>query len=178
MYNKKVAVLCNGPSRSAYNPDKEYAYRIGCNIPWTKVDCTVILDPQLVKVLVKDITLIDCDVYFSQAAWDYVEEVGAVSLFNSLGIIEKTRKGLSSGNLACLKAVDLGYTDIDIYGADAMTTNDIRSNNVSKSYTRNFLDSDSMNMSPDWRTNFNKMIKNHPNVKFNFIERNGNVKSL
>jgi hypothetical protein len=50
----KCAVLCNGPSRSAYNPEKEYAYRIGCNIPWTKVDCTVILDPQMVKVLIKN----------------------------------------------------------------------------------------------------------------------------
>lgn len=167
----KCAVLCNGPSRSAYNPEKEYAYRIGCNIPWTKVDCTVILDPQMVKVLVKDTSLIDCDVYFSQAAWDYIEEVGASSLFKSLGIIQKTRKGLSSGNLACMKAVELGYTEIDIYGADAFTTSDIRSNNVSKSYTRNFLYSDSMNMSPDWRTNFNKMIQSHPNINFNFIKR-------
>lgn len=166
----KCAVLCNGPSRSTYNPQTEYAYRIGCNIPWTKVDCTVILDPQMVKVLVRDISLIDCGVYFSQAAWDYVEEVKAVSLFNSLGIIEKTQKGLSSGNLACIKAIELGYTDIDIYGADAMTTNDIRSNNVSKSYTRNFLDSDSMNMSPDWRHNFNRMIESHPEVKFNFVK--------
>jgi hypothetical protein len=124
----------------------------------------------MVKVLVNNTSLIDCDVYFSQAAWDYVKEVAAVSLFNSLGIIEKTRKGLSSGNLACMKAVELGYTDIDIYGADAMTTNDIRSNNVSKSYTRNFLDSDSMNMSPDWRHNFNRMIESHPEVKFNFIK--------
>ena len=167
----KCAVLCNGPSRSAYNPEKEYAYRIGCNIPWTKVDCTVILDPQMVKVLIKDTSLINCHVYFSQAAWDYVQEVNASLLFKNLGIIQKTRKGLSSGNLACIKAVELGYTEIDIYGADAMTTNDIRSNNVSKSYTRNFLDSDSMNMSPDWRTNFNKMIHNHPEVKFNFIKR-------
>ena len=173
VYNKKVAVLCNGPSRSAYDPNTEYAYRIGCNIPWTKVDCTVILDPQMVKVIIKDISLIDCKVYFSQAAWDYVEEVGAKSLFGDiyLGIIQKTKKGMSSGNLACLKMVELGYTDIDVYGADAMTTNDIRSNNVSKSYTRNFLDSDSMNMSPDWRTNFNKMIKDHPEVTFNFIRK-------
>ena len=173
VYNKKVAVLCNGPSRSAYDPNTEYAYRIGCNIPWTKVDCTVILDPQMVKVIIKDISLIDCKVYFSQAAWDYVEEVGAKSLFSDiyLGIIQKTKKGMSSGNLACLKMVELGYTDIDVYGADAMTTNDIRSNNVSKSYTRNFLDSDSMNMSPNWRINFNKMIEDHPNVKFNFIRK-------
>jgi hypothetical protein len=125
----------------------------------------------MVKVLIKDTSLINCHVYFSQVAWDYVEEVGASSMFKSLGIIQKTRKGLSSGNLACMKAVELGYIEIDIYGADAMTTNDIRSNNVSKSYTRNFLDSDSMNMSPDWRTNFNKMIHNHPKVKFNFIKR-------
>lgn len=174
----KVAVLCNGPSRSAYDPNKEYAYRIGCNIPWTKVDCTVIIDPQLVKVLIKDTSLIDYKVYFSQAVWDHVQEVGATPLFDCLGIIQKNKRGVSSGNIACMKAVELGYKDIDIYGADAMVVNDIRSNTVRKSYTRNFLDSDGMNMSPDWRTNFNKMIKDHPDVKFNFIERNGNVKEL
>lgn len=168
----KVAVLCNGPSRSAYDPNKEYVYRIGCNIPWTKVDCTVILDPQMVKILIDDMSLIDCKIYFSQGAWDYIKEVKAEHLFEDLklGIIYKDKKGLSSGNLACLKMVELGYTDIDIYGADAMTTGDIRSNSVKKSYTRKFLDSDSINMSPNWRTNFNKMIADHPNVKFNFIK--------
>jgi len=178
MYNKKVAVLCNGPSRSAYDPNKEYAYRIGCNIPWTKVDCTVILDPQLVKVLIRDISLIDCKVYFSQDAWEYVEQIGAKQLFDTLGIIQKTYKGLSSGNLACLKAVELGYTDIDIYGADAFTIGNVLNNTVDKSYTRNFIDSDSMNMSPDWRLNFNRMIESHPEVKFNFIKGDGNVKEL
>jgi len=170
MYNKKVAVLCNGPSRSAYNPDKEYAYRIGCNIPWTKVDCTVILDPQMVKVLIRDISLIDCKVYFSQDVMEYVDQIGAKQLFDILGIIQKTQKGLSSGNLACLKAVELGYTDIDIYGADSFTTGNIRNNTVDKSYTRNFIDSDSMNMSPDWRLNFTRMIESNPEVKFNFIK--------
>ena len=177
VYNKKVAVLCNGPSRSAYDPNTEYAYRIGCNIPWTKVDCTVILDPQMANLIASDRSLIDCKIYFSDNAWEHVKDK---SVFEDifLGTIAKTKKGMSSGNMACMKMVELGYKDIDIYGADAMTTSDIRSNNVRKSYTRNFLDSDSMNMSPDWRTNWNKMIKDHPDVKFNFIKGNGNVKEL
>ena len=170
VYNKKVAVLCNGPSRSAYDPNTEYAYRIGCNIPWTKVDCTVILDPQMANLIASDMSLIDCKIYFGEETWEQVKDK---SVFKDifLGTIVKNKKGMSSGNLACLKMVELGYTDIDIYGADAMTTNDIRSNNVSKSYTRKFLDSDSINMSPNWRTNFNRMIEQYPNVKFNFIRK-------
>lgn len=167
----KCAVLCNGPSRSAYNPETEYAFRIGCNIPWTKVDCTVILDQQLVNILVANPSLIDFNIYFSKDAWEHVRTIKAEPLFEDrfLGTIVKTRKGLSSGNLACMKAVELGYKDIDIYGADAFTTNDVRSNTVRKSYTRKFLDSDGINMSGNWRTNFNKMIDSYPEVKFNFI---------
>ena len=177
MYNKKVAVLCNGPSRSAYDPSKEYAYRIGCNIPWTKVDCTVILDPQMANLIASDMSLIDCKIYFSENAWEHVKDK---SVFKDvfLGTIAKTKKGMSSGHLACSKILELGYTDIDIYGADAMTTGDIRSNNVRKSYTRKFLDSDGINMSPNWRTNWNRLIEQYPNVKFNFIKGNGNVKEL
>lgn len=174
----KVAVLCNGPSRSAYDPNKEYAYRIGCNIPWTKVDCTVILDEKVVRLWVADLDITDCPAWFSQQAWDHAKAEGYDIILKDkfLGIIEKAKRGLSSGNLACLKMVELGYTDIDIYGADAFTCNDIRSN--TKSYTRNFLPPIEMNMSPDWRTNFNKMIANHPNVKFNFIKGDGSVKLL
>ena len=167
MYNKKVAVLCNGPSRSAYDPNKEYAFRIGCNIPWTKVDCTVVLDPQMANLIASKRSLIDCKIYFSENAWEHVKDKSKLEdIF--LGTIVKTRKGMSSGHLACTKIVELGYKDIDIYGADAMTTGDIRSNNVSKSYTRNFLDSDGMNMSPDWKHNWERMIQEHPDVKFNF----------
>jgi hypothetical protein len=166
------AVLCNGPSRSAYNPEKEYTFRIGCNIPWTKVDCTVILDQQLVNVLINNPDLIDFNIYFSEDAWQHVRTIKAENLFKDrfVGTIVKAKKGLSSGNLACLKAVELGYTDIDIYGADSFTTNDIRSNTVRRSYTRKFLDSDSINMSGSWKTNFNKMIESYPEVTFNFIK--------
>jgi hypothetical protein len=132
----------------------------------------VILDPQLINVLVADPSLIDFNIYFGTDAWEHIKYIKAESLFEDrfLGTVVKIQKGMSSGNLACMKAVELGYTDIDIYGADAFTTSDIRSNNVKKSYTRKFLDSDSINMSPDWRSNFNRMIESHPEVNFNFIK--------
>jgi hypothetical protein len=175
----KVAVLCNGPSRSAYDPNKEYAYRIGCNIPWTKVDCTVILDPGMVEMIAKDRSLIDCDIYFGKDAWEAISpEVKREVQDLSLGIINYTRKGRSSGNVACLKAVELGYKDIDIYGADAFTCNNTMNNTHDKSYTRNFKDHEGMNMTPDWRLEFTRMIEGNPNVSFNFIKGDGSVKSL
>ena len=38
----KGAVVANGPSRTRFNSSDGYNYTIGCNIPWTKVDSTVI----------------------------------------------------------------------------------------------------------------------------------------
>jgi hypothetical protein len=179
MYNKKVAVLCNGPSRSAYDPDKEYAYRIGCNIPWTKVDCTVIIDPKMLDIIARDPSLIDCKIYFGKDSWDYAEKTSKKMFEDlSLGVVSYTERGRSSGNIACLKAIELGYKDIDIYGADAFTCNDITTNTHDKSYTRNFKEQDGMNMSADWRIDFIRMIEKNLDVSFNFIKGDSNVKEL
>ena len=58
------AVLCNGSTRSLFVDSSQYNYIIGCNIPWTKVDSTVIMD---VGVLDKWNT--PCNFYASDRAW-------------------------------------------------------------------------------------------------------------
>jgi hypothetical protein len=171
IYNKKVAVLCNGPSRSLYDPSKEYEYRIGCNIPWTTVNSTVIADEHVLRVIARDNTLLNCPAWFSEESWRATDEWKVRDYINNnkffLGFI-KRGEGLSSGNIACGKLIELGYTDIDIYGADAFWT--LEHHNGVKSYTREFLPDPVSNNTLSWRLTWQKMIKNNPNVTFNFIK--------
>ena len=60
----KTALLCNGPSRVVYQPNLEYNYIIGCNIPWTKVNSTVIMDVGVLEKLKEPYML-----FISRKAW-------------------------------------------------------------------------------------------------------------
>jgi hypothetical protein len=62
----KCAVLCNGPSRFDYQPSTEYDYVIGCNVPWTDVDATVIVDEVVVERWSKQPDLNKLPAYFSR----------------------------------------------------------------------------------------------------------------
>ena len=133
----KAALLGNGPSRKFYDPSKEYAYRIGCNIPWADVDATVITDDNVVVLWKKNNDLIKCPVFFSQKAWMFTDEIKFRPFINEnnyyAGMIDR-KPYESSGNSACRKLVELGYKEIDIYGCDAYFTKAHGHN--TKSYTR------------------------------------------
>jgi hypothetical protein len=163
----KAAILCNGPSRILYDPNKDYDYRIGCNVPWTKVDSTVIVDEQVAKILAKDHSLIICPMWFSEEAWRSAAEFNLRPYVEFLGFV-KRGEGLSSGNVACKKVLELGYTEIDIYGADAYWQ--LEHHDGIKSYTRKFLSDPVSNNSASWRHHWNEMIKNNKQVKFSFIK--------
>ena len=163
----KVAVLCNGPSRSAYSPDTEYAYRIGCNIPWAEVDCTVITDEQLITAINKDRSILKYPIYISEEALDVARRY-KINDLDILGQVDR-HKYASSGHVAVQLAIDLGYKDIDIYGADAQFTNDIRGN--IHSYTREFVKDVYSNGSGTWKLQWDQMVDNFKDVKFNFIRK-------
>ena len=172
-YNGKIAaVLGNGPSRKFYDPSKVYDFRMGCNIPWTDVDATIILDENIIKLWAKDKTLIKVPAYFSVHAWMAADEwrlrahVYSNDLF--LGLVSKEQNE-SSGNVAAKQLVQDGYTEIDIYGCDAYWTETHGYN--TESYTRQFVSGiDMINNSYKWKLLWDAFIKKHPEVKFNFIK--------
>jgi hypothetical protein len=169
----KCAILGNGPSRSAYSPDKEYDYRIGCNIPWAVTDCTIIIDPDVVTAWSFKLDIIKCPVWLSRVAYrhsdkvriqptkvtmrDYVED-------NKLFLgIEPQPEHYSSGHIATNKAIELGYKYIDLYGFDSYFEDTM------DSYTRLHVKDKPMNHIKKWRGLWDKIIASHPDIKFNFI---------
>ena len=168
----KCAVLGNGPSRSAYVPGNDYDLVIGCNIPWTQVDCTVILDENIIMLWHKNHDLIKVPAYFSKKAWMYADGLKTFRPFIQengwfLGLVDN-KDHQSSGNVAGKVAVELGYKLIDAYGCDAAFT-EAHGHNT-QSFTREYVSGiDMINNSYLWRLHWDKLVKSNPDVTFNFI---------
>ena len=158
----KVALLCNGPSRVAFKSELGYNYIIGCNTPWTKVDATVVIDYNVLDKVENPVNL-----YCSRRAWRECPEkqrsrwIGyLVKLFDSLPEYD------SAGHAAARILLEMGATEIDIYGCDSWFLNN------TESYTHKYVDSRSDNMSKHvsvWRQRWYELMGQNPNVKFNFI---------
>ena len=168
----KCAVLCNGPSRIAYQPSDEYQFVMGCNIPWTKTDATCIVDDVIIIEWAKNRSLITCDVFLSKEAWSKACQLDKV--FFEQYYAGEVRPGThydSSGHTAVRKMIGLGYTEIDIFGCDAYFKRNV------DSYTSNFIIRDTspnaelrkVERAVGWKVQWNIMIDNHPDVKLNFI---------
>ena len=169
----RAALLGNGPSRKFYDPSKVYDYRLGCNIPWADVDATLVLDGNIVALWNKKHDLIKVPAYFSRHSWMFGDELKTFRPFikeNDLfiGLVDR-QPDESSGNVAAKKLVELGYTELDIYGCDAYFTEALGHN--IKSYTREFISGiDMVNNSYKWKLTWDAYMKKHPEIKFNFIK--------
>ena len=169
----KCAILGNGPSRSLYSPSKQYDYCIGCNIPWAVTDCTVIIDKDVMAAWSKNLDLIKCSVWLTNSAYSisgrmfinhptkylktYLKQNNLVNGF------KQHKVGHSSGHLAAQVAIDLGYTEIDLYGFDSYFSNTM------ESYTLKHVATIPDNRVESWRKIWNSIISSNPDVVFNFI---------
>jgi hypothetical protein len=154
------AVLCNGSTRSLFVDSSQYNYVIGCNIPWTKVDSTVIMD---VGVLEKWNN--PCNFYASVSAWREFR-VRERFIDHLIELFEPMKEYDTTGHVALRKVIAMGATKVDIYGCDSWFTDD------TNSYTHQWVDSRSIDMSKQvrvWRQRWNEIISNNPDVSINFI---------
>lgn len=167
----KAAVLCNGPSRSSFQSRIGYDLVLGCNIPWTDVDATVVLDEEVIKAWQKRLELIKCKVYYSRKAWDYFHRYKHERAFfmeRSAGIVQVQPQYHSAGHVAVEKAINLGYKVIDIYGCDVMFADTIAS--YTRQHIPNNVRDDSKRHIQGWRDRWNKIIESHPEITLNFIK--------
>jgi hypothetical protein len=165
----KVAVLCNGPSRFAYTGRLGYDYVIGCNIPWTEVDATVVLDENVIHRWAKEPDLIRCKTYFSRKAWMETDAIKKRDFFHPylIEVIDIMPEYDSSGHNAARCAIKLGANQLDIYGCDSWFDQTIVS--YTHEYFKNLNPDNSKKHVMGWRKRWEEIIKSNPDVMFNFI---------
>jgi hypothetical protein len=162
----KAAVLCNGPSRSLFTTTDGYDYLIGCNIPWRQVDSTVVLDVGVVAQWHKH-RFPNVPTWFSTHAWRETRFKDRNFFKDSfLGLVNPLPEYDSSGHVACSKVIELGYTEIDIFGCDSWFTDS------TDSCTHQYVDgrpSDRSKHIIGWRKRWETIMNSHPEVKITFI---------
>jgi hypothetical protein len=167
----RVAILGNGPSRNSYLEHKgEYDFVIGCNIPWTEVDMTVILDVDVAQEMIRHYqngnpNLVTCPIKFGWFAWDWLQSCRKDRHWRHLftGFI-KPKHRESSGHIAAQVAIEKGATEIDLYGIDSWFEETV------ESHTHSIVKDTNADIKtvPDWRDNWNKFIRANPEVKVEF----------
>lgn len=162
----KAAILGNGPSRNEYKGG--YDLVIGCNVPFTEVNYTVIYDLEVAKLWQSNRDLIKCPAYFSIYAWHNIDEEFKSYIIDNNYYMGKAiyRLGdkFTSGHVAAQIAIDAGYNELDLYGFDSYFEDDV------DSYTRQFLDTPLRGTSivKYWREEWKNLIEVNNNIKFNF----------
>lgn len=167
----KCAVLCNGPSRVSYQSREGYDFVIGCNIPWTEVDATVVVDEEIIRLWAATPTLITVPTYFGDKAWRYTDSIRKRDVFQPYfaGLMKVDTSYPSSGHVAADVALQKGATEIDIYGCDSWFKESV------DSYTEAYVPSGpnkEVRRAPrvrGWRERWNRMIEGNPTVQINFI---------
>lgn len=168
----KGAVVGNGPSRTRFSNPNGYNYTIGCNIPWTKVDATVILDGNVIERWTRDLTLISCPAFFTVRAWQTADEykIREYIINNNLFIdlMPDAPELFSSGHVAAQIMCENEFTELDIYGIDSMFKYTV------ESFTNTLVDDHNpdseMQRIVNWRKNWEKLQSDYPEVSFNFVK--------
>lgn len=165
----KAALLCNGPSRILFRNQCEYDYVMGCNIPWAKVDASLILDKEVVEYFWCMTHKIDFKLYFSEDAWRITYHMKSRPYFKEflIELIKNPKPYWSCGHEALKILIKKEYKEIDIYGCDS------RFRNTLESHTHQFVNTSNENLDvcvKNWNKNWDYLIETNPEVKINFIE--------
>jgi hypothetical protein len=155
-------VLGNGPSKKEY--DRSGDLVIGCNIP-TKdfsVDATVICDEEIVWVLKNNLTLIDVPVIISTKVYEKMKELKIVDNFQVVSVF-KPSDWHNAAHYAADRLIDLGCTEIHIWGCDSIFEDDIESETSQHVEKHHKGDA---RFIKNWRRVWLEKKQNNPNVNF------------
>jgi hypothetical protein len=183
---KECNVLGSGPSRVSYVPNELPS--IGCNFPWTKVDWTIIFDPDPLVRLADNPALIDLDtqLIISKHALIHIKHHKLIDKIPHK--IAATYKNIShpeygfkrsSGHYAAQWMISMGYNRLNIYGCDNYFGDLYCTDNYSHTpNTAHYIDNTNLkvysdeqlrNRGKEWHHAWKMLEKQHPNVEFNFV---------
>ena len=184
--NNECNVLCSGPSRKSYIQNDLPS--IGCNFPWTKVDYTIIFDFPAIDKLCENPLLIDDSVklVIHQRVYGHLKHTNKLDILKSkidsifnYPIGNTAEFFRSSGHYAALYMISMGFTKLNIYGCDNYFGDDRCVDNythqigfphyIENTNLINFGEERLIKRGVSWRDEWHKMIKQHPNIHFNFI---------
>jgi len=155
-------VLGNGPSKKEY--DRSGDLVIGCNIP-TKdfsVDATVICDEEIVWVLKNNLTLIDVPVIISTKVYEKMKDLRIENQFQIVNVF-KPSDWHNAAHYAADRLIDLGCTEIHIWGCDSIFEDFIDSD--TSTYVEKHHKGDDRFIR-NWRRVWLEKKQNNPNVNF------------
>ena len=155
-------VLGNGPSKKEY--DRSGDLVIGCNIP-TKdfsVDATVICDEEIVWVLKNNLTLIDVPVIISTKVYEKMKDLRIENEFQIVNVF-KPSDWHNAAHYAADRLIDLGCTEIHIWGCDSIFEDFIDSD--TSAYVEKHHKGDERFIR-NWRRVWLEKKQNNPNVNF------------
>lgn len=155
----KTAILGNGPSRILYNSENDFDLVIGCNIPWTKVDATILCDREIVDVIKNDFILIQVPVIISNIVYERMKEFRIVESFTILDVF-KPKEWHNAAHYAADYLMTKEVEEIQIYGCDSIFENDLSS--VTDEKIEKKMDSD--RFIRQWRKVWSKKFEN--DIKF------------
>jgi len=161
----KCNILGSGSRRSLFKPDSVVS--VGCNVPYAKVEYTVLFDTEIVDVLPYPI---EYKLLVHKRVLSYIKNNHPHLLTKIDKVFEYSTSGykLSSGHHAANCMIKMGYTELNLYGMDAW----FDPKNWENSYTDKYITKKPggpPEMGYAWRDGWQLMMKQNPSVKFNFI---------
>lgn len=167
-----AAILGNGPSREAYyNHNTKYDIVVGCNVPWTDVDFTIVLDEEVIQRWRDEPDLITVPTYFSEHAWRETDTYKKRPFFEQYfkGLVKPLPEYDTSGHVACSLLIKQGYNEIHVFGADVMFADTLESR--SHEFFVNHPDVNSKHHMKGWRNRWQSILDNNPDCSIIFLER-------
>lgn len=164
-----AAILGNGPSRFSYlTTEENYSVVAGCNVPWTAVDWTVVLDEEVIQRWATTPNLITVPTYFSKHAWMETDAVRKRPQFEKyfLGLVYPGPEYDTSGHVAASLLIGMGYKEIHVYGADSQWDNTLES--ASHAMFKNHPDPNSSAHVKGWRNRWKQIQDGNPDVNIVF----------
>jgi hypothetical protein len=178
-------LLCSGPRKKSYK--KNGLPTIGCNIPWTDVDYTIIFDEVVLMKIIEmpDIIKEDVKLILSTVAYQELRRTKSVDkLKNKIECVFKYNSLSekiflrSSGHYAAEWAIFKGFKKLNIYGCDNwfgdMKCLDNNMHNKAnpfyiKNLNEDFDEKYQIMRGEYWKKSWEKMIIQNPSIEFNFV---------
>jgi hypothetical protein len=173
-------VLCNGPSRISYKENNLPS--IGCNIPWSSVNYTVIFGNDVIDIVDEDMNLIpqSTKLIVSNITLEYLKQKNLLIKFkNKIYSVYNydLNHRYSVGHVAVLTMISMGFKNIDVYGCDNYFDDLLCTDSYTRKWkitTKNLKkfhnEAELINRGKKWKEEWSYILKKYNKINIKFIK--------